>query len=75
MTVTSIDDTYKWLQLTAHDYTHPTGKVFLLFTINEWENNPWKGKLSTEHIIYQSDNYMVIGYDTYEKLRQDTDEW
>ena len=75
ITVTSVDDTYKWLQLTAHDYTHPTGKVFLLFTINEWENNPWKGKLSTEHIIYQSDNYMVIGYDTYEKLRQDTDEW
>ena len=72
ITVTSVDDTYKWLQLTAHDYTHPTGKMFLLFTINEWENNPWKGKLSTEHIIYQSDNYMVIGYETYEKLREDT---
>lgn len=72
ITVASIDDTHKWLQLIAHDYTHPEGKVFLLFTKNEWENNPWTGKLSTKHIIYQSDGYIVIGYENYDKLRDDT---
>lgn len=72
ITVASIDDTYKWLQLVSHDYTRPEGKVFLLFTRNEWENNPWTGKLSTEHIIYQSNGYMVIGYESYDKLRYDT---
>lgn len=72
ITVASIDDTYKWLQLVSHDYTRPEGKVFLLFTRNEWENNPWTGKLSTEHIIYQSSGYMVIGYESYDELRYDT---
>lgn len=71
ITVASIDHTYKWLQLKEHDYTHPDGKVFLLFSNKEWKNNPWIGKLSTEHIIYQSDRYIVIGYENYEKLRDD----
>lgn len=71
ITVGSIDDTHKWLQLKSHDNTHPEGKVFLLFTKNEWENNPWVGKLSTEHIVYQSDGYIVIGYENYDKLRND----
>ncbi len=71
ITVGSIDDTYKWLQLRSHDYTHPEGKVFLLFTKNEWENNPWAGKLSTEHIVYQSDGYIVIGYENYDELCND----
>ena len=71
ITVGSIDDTHKWLQLKSHDNTHPEGKVFLLFTKNEWENNPWVGKLSTEHVVYQSDGYIVIGYENYDKLRYD----
>lgn len=70
--VANIDDTFKWLQLVNHDYTHPKGKVFLLFTKDEWENNPWIGKLSTKHIIYQSDEYIVIGYENYDKLKSDT---
>jgi len=72
ITVDSIDDTNKWLQLVAHDYTRPEGKVFLLFTTTEWENNPWKGKLSTDNVIYHSGEYMVIGYESYDKLLKDT---
>ncbi len=72
ITVESIDDTNKWLQLVAHDYTHPGGAVFLLFTTTEWENNPWEGKLSTEKVIYQSDEYIVIGYESYDELLKDT---
>lgn len=70
--VTDIDATFKWLQLISHDYTHPEGKVFLLFTAGEWENNTWKGNLSTDNILYQSENYIVIGYENYEKLLNDT---
>ncbi len=72
ITVNSIDETYKWLQLKSHDYTHPEGKVFLVFTQTEWENNPWIGKLSTKHVIYESNNYIVIGYNNYDKLKEDT---
>lgn len=72
ITVSDIDTMYKWLQPVSHSYTHPEGKLFLLFTSKEWENNPWVGKLSTEHIIYRSDEYIVIGYDSYAKLKEDT---
>ena len=72
ITVESIDQIYDWLQLKSHAYTHPKGKVFLLFTLNEWEVNPWVGKLSTEDTIYRSAEYIVIGYDSYEELKKDT---
>lgn len=71
ITVPSIDTTNKWLQLVEHDYTHPDGKLFLLFSSNEWENNPWVGKLSTDNTIYKSDSYIVIGYESYEALCAD----
>ncbi len=44
----------------------------MLFTKTEWENNPWEGKLSTEKVIYQSDEYIVIGYESYDELLKDT---
>ena len=72
ITVPSIDHTYKWLQLVSHNYTHPEGKIFLLFTKNEWENNPWKNKLDPNHVIYQSEQYIAIGYENYDKLHADT---
>ena len=67
----SIDDTDDWLQPKSHDDTHPEGKLFLLFTTAEWENTPWTEKLSTEDIIYQSDEYIVIGYENYDTLQND----
>ncbi len=73
ITVSSVDTMYEWLQPVSHSYTHPEGKLFLLFTSKEWENNPWVGKLSKEHIIYRSDNYIVIGYDSYLRLKEDTE--
>lgn len=72
MDVTDIDATFKWLQLISHDYTHPKGKIFLLFTAGEWQNNNWKENLSIDNVIYQSENYIVIGYENYEKLFKDT---
>ena len=70
--VQSIDDTYQWLQLTSHYGTHPKEPFFLIFTRGEWDNNLWTGKLSTEHIIYESDEYIVILYENYDKLLHDT---
>ncbi len=72
ITISDIDHTYKWLQLVSHDSTHPQGKIFLLFSQNEWKHNPWVGKLSTKYIIYQSPKFIVIGYDSYDALRRDT---
>lgn len=69
--IDSINDTDDWLQPKSHDDTHPEGRLFLLFSTTEWANNPWIENLSTEHIIYQSDNYIVIGYENYDTLQND----
>ena len=69
--IDSINDTDDWLQPKSHDDTHPEEKLFLLFSTTEWANNPWIENLSTEHIIYQSDNYIAIGYENYDTLQND----
>ncbi len=69
--IESIDATDDWLQLKSHADSHPEGKLFLLFSKAEWENNSWTGKLSTEHIIYQSDECIAIGYENYDQLIKD----
>ncbi len=72
ITVSDINQTHRWLHPVSRDKTHPKGKIFLVFSQKEWKNNPWIGKLNTNHIIYQSKRYIVIGYDDYNQLRHDT---
>ena len=69
--ISDIDTTFKWLQLVSHDNSHPNEKLFILFTTGEADNNNWKGKIDFSNIIYQSESYLVIGYDSYEKLISD----
>lgn len=72
ITVSDINETFKWLQLVSHDYTHPEGKTFLLFSTTEWENNPWKDNLNTDNIRFESNEYILVGYDSYDMLLEDT---
>ena len=64
-----VDEIYPWLQLTSHDTERPTGKVFVLFSREEFGNNPWKQNLQPEDVIYESEEYVVMGYPDYETMK------
>ncbi|OLA11136.1 MAG: hypothetical protein BHV90_00330 [Clostridiales bacterium 42_27] len=64
-----VDEIYPWLQLTSHDTERPTGKVFVLFSREEFGNNPWKQNLQPEDVIYESEEYVVLGYPDYETMK------
>lgn len=69
--VTDINTIYPWLQKTSHATKHPDGKVMLLFTRGEYNNNNFKTDDNMQNIIYESDNYVVIAYDNYGALVED----
>ncbi len=64
-TVDTIDE---WLQLKEHKEKKPEGKVFLIFTTFQVENNNWKNNLKDEDLIYSSENYRVYGYESHETM-------
>ncbi|MBS7029451.1 MAG: hypothetical protein KH132_13350, partial [Faecalibacterium prausnitzii] len=64
-----VDEIYPWLQLTSHDTERPTGKVFVLFSREEFGNNPWKQNLQPEDVIYESEEYVVMGYPDYNTMK------
>ena len=64
-----VDKMYPWLQLTSHDTERPAGKVFVLFSQEEFEDNPWKQNLQPEDVIYESEEYVVLGYPDYETMK------
>lgn len=66
---TDVDAMYQWLQLTSHDTERPAGKVFVLFSREEFGNNPWKQNLQPEDVIYESEKYVVMGYPDYETMK------
>ena len=67
--ITDINTTFEWLQKTSHKNNYPSGKVFLLFTIDEFNNFNWKNQLEKyNEIIYQSDYYIIYGFDNYDDM-------
>lgn len=60
-----VDETFQWLQKKSHDTSHPEGKIILLYTLSELEACNWAEELNEENIIYQSDLFVVYGYDDY----------
>lgn len=81
--VSYIDTTYRWAQDKAHEYKHPTGKVFLLFS--EWEasNYSLPVNMGEDFVVYRSDvnlnqgildsskqqtKYVVYGFQNYEEM-------
>ena len=66
--ITDIDETFHWLQKVSHDSNHPAGKTFILFTDYGFENNNWKEHLYDDDIVYQSENFIIMGYNSYEKM-------
>lgn len=63
-----IDRTAHWLQPVSHDTTHPSGRIFVLFGNNEFENHIWKDHFRPDDIIYQSYDHIIFGYENYEDM-------
>ena len=66
--VQDIDEMYHFLQPVSHDTTHPSGKVFIFFTAGEFENNNWREQLRDADILHKSQEFVVVGYDSYEDM-------
>ena len=64
-----VDAMYAWLQKIDHDTERPVGKVFVLFSRREFENNPWKQNLQPEDVIYESEDYVVMGYPDHDTMK------
>ena len=67
--VSDIDDLYEWLQACDHLETPPQGKVFALYRKNEAEHCNWKQGLLHSDVIFETANYTVYGYQSYEEMR------
>lgn len=64
----NVDGVVPWLQAVKHQTTTPEGRVFLLFTDEEYEVCPFKEALDQEKIDYQSGNYRMYLFDSHEEL-------
>ena len=66
--VKNVNQLFEWLQNKKHLTEKPKGKVFTLYRRNELEHCQWKNNLKDQDIIYQTENYVVYGYDNYEDM-------
>jgi len=69
--LTDINSMYNWLQLKSHNTDHPKNEVFLIFSEEELEYSKITKKLNWDNAIYNSNNYTVYGYNSYEELMED----
>ena len=68
--VTDVDGVFHWLQPIRHTYIKPEGKVFILLTMEENESLTITQFFEEEDIIYESDAYIVYGFENYEQLQE-----
>ena len=73
-TTTDFSSIDPWLQLKAHDTVIPEGKIFCIFSTAQQTSYEVVLTLSADHIIYQSDNYVVYSYNSYESLMEDVND-
>lgn len=66
--INDIDKIDRFLQLRSHQYTHPTGKVFIILSNKELDNTIWKYSLKDKDIILKTDSHIVYGFSSYEVL-------
>ncbi len=64
-----VDEVLPWLQAVEHLTTVPEGRVFLLFTDEEYMVCPLKKMLDQREADYRSGNYVMFFFDSYEEIR------
>ncbi|MBR3874018.1 MAG: hypothetical protein IKJ26_07580 [Clostridia bacterium] len=65
----NIDQTYKWLQRKSHDTQTPEGPVFVLMERKYLGVYAISSQLSPADQVYETENYLVYGYDDYETMK------
>lgn len=71
MNVVNADkEIYQWLQPTRHANIKPEGKVFVLLTTEESESYTIAQCFEEDDVIYESDDYIVYGFENYEQLQK-----
>lgn len=68
----NIDKIYQWLQKKSHVTEKPDGKIFILMSTEENERSDITQSMTKENILYQSERFIIYGFDSYEKLRYQT---
>ena len=63
-----IGKTYQWLQLSEHEYKKPEGKIWVLFTKEQFEKYELDKQIFNNNIIYSSDSYIVYIFNSYQDL-------
>lgn len=66
--IKDVNAVFQWLQIKKHEIEKPEGKVFMVFTANEFNSCVWKAELPEVKQIYSSDNYKVYGFENYEDM-------
>lgn len=57
-----------WLQAVAHQTVKPEGRMFLLFSKEEYAECPFKAALDMVEVDYQSDNYLIFVFDSRDEM-------
>ena len=66
--LTSINQTYRWLQLTAHEYQRPSeGKVCIILSTDEYNCCLWRDAMA-DNIVFSDDEYKIAGFESYEDM-------
>ena len=66
--MTSINQTYHWLQLVSHDTERPLeGKVCIVLSTDEYNCCLWKTQME-DYLIYSNDDYKIFGFESYEHM-------
>ena len=66
--LTSINQTYHWLQLISHDDQRPSeGKVCIILSTEEYNCCLWKDAMA-DHLVYSDDQYKIAGFDSYQDM-------
>ena len=61
----NINSLMDFAQKKSHETNKPTNKVFILLDKGEYNIIPFKDRIN-EMCIYESENYMIFGFDNYE---------
>lgn len=64
----NVEEIKPWLQEAAHQIVKPEGRMFFLFTNEEYEACPLKAALDSREVDYQTDNYRVFIFDSREEM-------
>ncbi|MCI5857827.1 MAG: hypothetical protein MR016_10780 [Agathobacter sp.] len=71
--ITELNAFPQWLRKVSHD-TPPQQKVCVLLSAEEAQKFSFVGRIGAEHLVYESDAYVVYGFESVEELREVVEE-